>query len=111
MNKLLELAIEAINEKKGIKPLLLDLRGVSGVTDYFLICSGQSPVQVRTIADNIQEKIQPEVSRLPFKEGYHDGVWILLDFGEFVVHVLRQDEREFYSLENLWHDAKVTPIE
>ncbi len=106
MNKLLLLAKEAADEKKALNPLILDLREISGITDYFLICSGQNPVQIRTIADNILDKLRTEWPQLPFKEGYQDGRWILLDFGEFVVHVMHQEEREFYALEHLWHDAK-----
>ena len=105
-NRLLALAKEAAEEKKAHNPVLLDLRGISGVTDYFLVCSGHNPVQVKAIADNILDKFANDAAPLPFKEGYNEGLWILLDCGEFVIHILRQEEREFYGLEHLWHDAK-----
>ncbi|TCL57116.1 ribosome-associated protein [Hydrogenispora ethanolica] len=106
MNKILAIAKAAAEEKKAHNPLLLDLRAISGVTDYFLVCSGNNPIQVRAIADNILDHFQKEGVPLPFKEGYHEGLWILLDLGEVVIHILRQEEREFYALEHLWHDAK-----
>jgi ribosome-associated protein len=106
-DNLLKILWEAVHEKKAIDPVVLDLNGVSGVTDYFLICSGNSTVQVRSIADNISDKLKEMALPLVTKEGYADGRWILLDFGSIVVHIMYQTEREFYSLEKLWHDAKI----
>ena len=83
------------------------MRNLSGVTDFFLICSGQNQVQVRSIADNVLDKIEEQGLKLPIKEGYQDGVWVLLDFGNLVIHILQEREREFYALEQLWHDADV----
>lgn len=111
MEQLLKLVEEAAFEKKAFEPTLLDLRGISGIADYFFICSGQTPVQVRAIADAISDKLEAAGITLPLKEGYHDSRWILLDCGSLVIHILHQQEREFYALENLWHDAKVIPIE
>ncbi|MGE5583384.1 MAG: ribosome silencing factor [Bacillota bacterium] len=107
MTHLLEILKEAVEEKKALDPVILDLRGISSVTDYFLICSGKTAVQARAIADNIIDKINEAGMPLPPKEGYHEGLWILLDFGNVVAHIMQQQEREFYGLENLWHDAKV----
>jgi ribosome-associated protein len=106
MEKLLKLAWEAALEKKAEEPVMLNLAGLSDVADYFLICSGQSQVQVRAIADNIFDRLQTAGHPVPLKEGYQDGRWVLLDFGPFVAHILHQPEREFYNLEDLWHDAK-----
>lgn len=114
MDNLQAILIEAINEKKAIDPIVLDLTNISGVTDYFIICSGTSPVQVRAIADNIIDKYKEAANQsditLPNREGYNDGRWILIDFGNIVVHVMHQDEREFYALEKLWHDAKIIKL-
>jgi len=108
MEQKLNLIKEAILEKKALKPLILDLNKISPVTDYFFICSGQSPVQARAIADNVADKLS-EAGLKPYtQEGYKDGRWILLDFGDVVVHVMNQLERDFYSLETLWHDAKIS---
>ena len=104
---LLNIIKEAVEEKKAIEPVVMDLIGVSGVTDYFLVCSGRTTVQVRSIADNITDKIRDAGLPAPAKEGYQEGRWVLLDFGNTVVHVMHEEERGFYALENLWHDAKI----
>lgn len=104
---LLELILEAVEEKKALNPVILDLKGISNVTDYFLICSAQTAIQVRAIVDNIVDKIEETGGRIPAKEGYQEGHWILLDFGNIVVHIMQETDRDFYALENLWHDAEV----
>jgi ribosome-associated protein len=101
---------EAVLEKKALNITILDLRGISSITDYFLICSGLNPIQVRAITDHVSEKLKDAGFPLPAKEGYHDGRWILLDCGNLVVHVMQQTEREFYALENLWHDAGIIQV-
>jgi ribosome-associated protein len=105
MEHFLAVAKEAMDEKKGLDPVILDLKGISGVTDYFIICSGRTPVQVRAIVDNILIRMKDAGYVLPPKEGYQDGHWILLDYGNLVIHVLLETVREFYKLESLWHDA------
>jgi ribosome-associated protein len=110
MERLLKVAIDAALEKKAIDPVILDLRNLSGVTDFFLICSGQSLVQVRAIADNILDKVSECDIQPPIKEGYQTGIWVLLDFGQLVIHILQEREREFYALEQLWHDAKTVEL-
>lgn len=107
MEPILALAKEAVLEKKAIDPVILNLHNVSNVTDYFLICSGKNVIQVRSIADNIIDKMDEAGIRQPLKEGYQEGRWILLDFGNVVVHIMQEADRDFYALENLWHDAKV----
>jgi ribosome-associated protein len=107
MEPLLEIVKVAVDEKKAIDPVILNLQNISNVTDYFLICSGKTAIQVRSIADNIIDKMNNAQLYLPLKEGYQEGRWILLDFGNVVVHIMQEADREFYALENLWHDAKV----
>ena len=106
-DNLLMLLLEAVKEKKAINPVILDLKDISSVTDYFLICSGRTAIQVRSIVDNILDKIMEAGIRIPVKEGYHEGHWILLDFGDIVVHIMQETDRDFYALESLWHDAEV----
>ncbi|NLY74053.1 MAG: ribosome silencing factor [Firmicutes bacterium] len=110
MELLLEIVLNAAIDKKAVNPVVLDMRNLLGVADYFLICSGKNQIQVRAIADQILEKVAESGFPLPQKEGYRDGIWILLDFGFLVVHILQEREREFYALEQLWHDAKVVEI-
>jgi ribosome-associated protein len=107
MEPLLTIIKEAAEEKKAIDPVILNLHNISNVTDYFFICSGKNAVQVRSITDNIIDKINETGIRQPLKEGYQEGRWILLDFGNVVVHIMQETDRVFYALENLWHDAKV----
>ncbi|MCH3949682.1 MAG: ribosome silencing factor [Acidaminococcus sp.] len=95
----------AAADKKARDILLLNMQGLSPVTDYFVICSAQSSTQVRAIADGIEDKLA-EAGKLPaHKEGYTEGNWILMDYGDCVAHVFRESERDFYNLEQLWADA------
>lgn len=107
MDDFLKWLMEAVLEKKALNPTVLDLREISPVADYFIICSGNTPIQVKSIADQITDRLKDLNRPLPVKEGYSDGRWILLDFGSVVVHIMHQTEREFYALEKLWHDAKI----
>ena len=97
---------KAADDKKAHDILVLDIREISPITDYFLICSAQNKIQVKAIADNIEEKVQKEGILMLHKEGYNESLWTLLDYGDVVVHIFTQTEREFYSLEKLWSDAK-----
>jgi ribosome-associated protein len=102
----LHLAWEAVLDKKGREPVLLDLRELSRVTDYFLIASADTAVQVKAIADRVEELLLDKGLAPLRREGYQQGYWVLLDYGFLVVHILRQPERDFYRLEHLWQDAK-----
>ncbi|MBI1796902.1 MAG: ribosome silencing factor [Candidatus Eisenbacteria bacterium] len=91
--------------KKAIDPIALDLRSVAGVADYFLICSGSSEVQVKAIAEAIEEELGGQSVRPWHVEGMEGRRWVLLDYVEFVVHVFHEKTREYYLLERLWGDA------
>ncbi len=92
-------------DKKANDILLLNMDGISPVTDYFIICSASNTTLVKAIADNIEDKMA-EAKILPMhKEGYAEGKWILMDYGYCVVHVFLEEERNFYNLEQLWADA------
>lgn len=108
-HQLAELAASAADDKKASAITLIDVERVSSVTDYFLVCSGNTPIQVRAIADHIEKKLA-EAGRPPLRvEGTQAGRWILLDYGVIVAHVMLESEREFYSLERLWNHGKVIP--
>lgn len=96
---------EAASEKKATDIVLLDLREKSRVTDFFVICTGNSTPQVQAISQNIEEKLKESGQTVLRVEGYREGRWVLLDYGDVVVHVFRPDTREFYGLERLWGDA------
>lgn len=98
--------MQAALDKKAEDPVVLDLRGRSDVTDYFLICHGNSERQVQAIVDSIEQKLRHEMGRRPSHvEGRRAADWVLMDYVDFVVHVFRQDRRQFYRLERLWGDA------
>jgi ribosome-associated protein len=99
-------ALHAASEKKAIEPVVLDLREIASFTDYFLIVSGQNERQVQAIADEIYEQLKKSGSAAARVEGYKTAEWILLDFGDFVVHVFEQKARKFYDLERLWRESK-----
>ncbi len=96
---------ELIFEKKGNDVKLIELYKVTTMTDYFIICSADSDVQVRAIADNIEKQLRDEGKKVWFKEGYRSSNWILLDYVDVVVHIFSTEARAFYSLEKLWSDA------
>jgi ribosome-associated protein len=97
-------------EKKAQRLLLLELKGLSNITDYFLICSGNSDRHVQTIAREIEEKME-EMGEKPLGvEGLSEGRWVLLDFDEVVVHVFQDPVREYYDLEGLWIEAPRIPL-
>lgn len=101
VNRVLDLALEL----KAHGLVVLDLRGICTATDFFVLASGTSDVQVRAIAEHVVEKLKVEGIRPGHVEGIRGGRWILLDYIDFVVHVLRPEARIFYQLEDLWGDA------
>lgn len=101
-----QLAAYVAGEKKAREVRILDIRSISSVADYFVICSGTSSTHIRAIADHVEEHLTKEQGlRLRHMEGYQNGKWILLDFGDLVVHVMQEEDRSFYNLERLWGDA------
>lgn len=99
-------ALHAAGEKKAIDPVVLDLREIASFTDYFVIFSGANERQVQAISDEINEQLKKAGSPAARVEGYNTAEWILLDYGDFVVHVFEQKARKFYDLERLWRESK-----
>ena len=98
-------------DKKGNDILILDLKKLSDVTDYFVIVSCESDIHVKTIANFIEDELKKEKIRVWHKEGYSKLNWVLLDYIDVVTHIFRPDTREYYGLEKLWADAKITRVE
>ncbi len=98
-------ALHAASDKKALAPVVLDLRGVASFTDYFLIASGTNPRQVQAIADEVVERLKQAGTRPERVEGHKTAEWVLLDYGDFLVHVFDDKARRFYDLERLWRDA------
>ncbi|MBI1987097.1 MAG: ribosome silencing factor [Nitrospinae bacterium] len=104
------LCYETAQDKKAYDLVILDLRKYSYVTDYFIICSGSSTVQVQAIADAIDEKLGKEGIRPLGREGYSEAHWVLLDYADVVIHIFHEETRKFYDLERLWGDAAAGEI-
>lgn len=97
-------------QKKAEKILILDISKVSLIADYFIICSGRTTVQVKAIAEEVIKIMEEQLTRTPRAEGLREGNWVLLDYGDIVVHIFQEAERQFYNLERLWGDAQVVDI-
>lgn len=102
---------KAASDKKARDIVTMDMRNLSSSADYFVICSANTATQVRAIADNIEEELAKEGVAFNHKEGYREGEWVLMDYGDVVAHIFMQEAREYYALERLWGDAKLTPYE
>lgn len=98
-------AAEALAEKKAIDITLLDVGDLLQITEVFVIATGTSNTHARTLADSVEEKLKQNGRRPLRDEGRKEGEWILLDYGDFILHVFQAEPREFYSLERLWGDA------
>ena len=109
-NKEIKVIAEAMLEKKAKDVVAMDLAGIgTAITDNFVICNADSTTQVVAISDNIVEKMWTECHRDPIRsQGRENAFWIILDYGDTVVHVFKTEYREFYRLEDLWADAEKT---
>jgi ribosome-associated protein len=101
-----DIAIEAARDKKAADIVVLDLVGLCSFTDRFLICTGGSRRQTQAVADSITQRLKDAGIRPSHVEGQAEGNWILIDYGDFVVHIFTPDTREFYDLERLWREGK-----
>ncbi|MBW2568036.1 MAG: ribosome silencing factor [Deltaproteobacteria bacterium] len=103
----LDLYIQAVLGKKAVNPVILDVRGLSSIADFFIICSGSSNRQVIAIAEYIQTNLKKEHGIKSYAiDGLKEGHWVLLDYGYVIIHVFYEPVRDFYDLEGLWVDAK-----
>lgn len=109
---LIAVVIKAIEEVKGEEIELFDLRDIENtVTDYFIICSGNSNTQVNAISGSIQKIVSKELKDKPWHvEGEDLAEWVLMDYVDVVVHIFQRSTREFYDIEGLWGDAKITKL-
>lgn len=104
--ELIKIAAEAALSKKASDPVALDLRELQGVCDYFLIVSAASEVQVKAVAEAVEDALREHGQRAWHVEGLEGRHWVLLDYVEFVVHVFHEKTREYYLLDRLWGDAR-----
>ena len=109
--ELARLAGKAALDKKAEDLVILDVRGLSSFTDFFVIMSGRSTRHVQGLADAIEAALREKRTSPGNTEGLSDGLWVLLDYNEVVVHIFYSETRQFYDLEGLWHDAPRISIE
>jgi len=103
-------AVQAAQSKKAEDIVVLDTSGICSFADAFVICTGTNPRQVQAVSDAIEMTLKGEGLRPLGIEGYRSGEWILLDYGDFVVHVFSRESRSFYNLERLWKTARRVPV-
>jgi ribosome-associated protein len=102
----LSLVLEAAEEKRAVDVVTLEVSDLTLMTDYMVICSGTSNVHIRSVADGILEKLKEAGFKGIRAEGYQEARWVLIDYGDVVVHIFAEAEREFYRLEEFWRGAK-----
>lgn len=101
-----KIAFRALEDKKAEDIRIIDISGVSVLADYFIIANGTNENQVRALVDNVQEELDKAGYEVKQVEGYRSGSWILLDYGDIIVHVFSKEDRLFYDLERIWRDGK-----
>ncbi len=94
-----------LNDKKAQNVMIIDIEALTIIADCFVIASGRTPVQVRALCEEIEEKMEAEGEYALRKEGFETAKWIVLDYGDILVHVFQTEEREFYNIERLWEDG------
>jgi ribosome-associated protein len=109
--RLAQMIAEACLEEKAFDVLILDVRDLTVIADYFVLASGRNPIQVKSIVENVEKKLEHEDVKLLRREGHQQGLWAVLDYNSVLLHVFRQQEREYYNLEILWADARQVPVE
>jgi ribosome-associated protein len=111
LNSEVAASLEALSDRKGRDLVVLDLRGLSTATDFFVLATGTSDIHVRSIAENVIDGLKGDGVRPDHVEGLQGGRWVLIDYIDFVIHVFHREAREFYQLEDLWGDAPRLDVE
>ena len=106
-----QIACKAIDDKKGQDIKIIDIQSVSVLADYFIIADGSNPNQVQAMADNVEEMLGKAGCECKQIEGYQTANWILMDYGDVVIHIFDEENRLFYDLERIWRDGKVVEKE
>ncbi|MFT9596359.1 ribosome silencing factor [Mesobacillus sp.] len=109
--ELLMTAVKAADDKRAEDIMVLNMKGISLIADYFVICHGNSDKQVQAIAREIREKAEEQGYNLKRIEGFDEARWVLIDIGDVVVHVFHKEERIYYNLERLWGDAPIENVQ
>ncbi|MBE3588344.1 MAG: ribosome silencing factor [Thermoanaerobacteraceae bacterium] len=107
---LVGVVVKAAEDKKAQDITVLEISRISVIADYFVIMSGRSSTHVQAIAEKIMDALEERAGLVPRREGLREGQWVLLDYGDVVVHIFQESERQFYNLERLWGDARVVDV-
>jgi ribosome-associated protein len=99
-----------LEEKKAKDILILDLRKITQISDFFIICTGNSKTHIKAISEYLREKLKEKKIKIYGEEGEKESGWILLDCGNIVIHIFQEEERKYYQLEKLWGDAKIIEL-
>ena len=110
LNKTINQIIDCIKDKKGTDIVILDIRGLSSLTDYFIICTSDSEPKTRAIASHVKKDLSKKKKKPIQIEGLDHLDWVLMDYFDTVVHIFKKETREFYNIERLWADAKVMKL-
>ena len=108
---MVKIAYDALDDKLAEDIKIIDIRSISVLADYFIIADGNNKNQVQAMVDNVQEELFKAGYETKQMEGYREGNWILLDFGDIIIHIFDKENRLFYDLERIWKDGKEVSIE
>jgi len=103
--------VTALEDKKARDLRVIDIQELTTVATYFIICSGTSTTHIKTLADEVEFRLREKGVNPLRLEGYNNARWILMDYGDIVVHIFHEEDREFYNLERLWRDGRPIPVE
>lgn len=106
LNKMVKIAFDALEEKKGEDINIIKISEISVMADYFVIASGNNPSQIQALVDNVEEKLSEAGFSVKRVEGNRSSTWILLDYGDLVIHIFDKEDRLFYDLERIWADGE-----
>lgn len=110
MKKLVRCVIDALEDKKAEDIKIIDISEVSTIADYFIIAGGTNRSQIQALCDNVEEKLYKAGCELKQKEGYETANWVLMDFGDLIVHIFDKENRFLYDLERVWRDGKTVEL-
>lgn len=111
LNDIIKLTANALEDKKAEALTILDIHEVSVMADYFIIASGNNVNQVHALCDHVEKELAKQGCQCRQTEGYQNGNWVLMDYGDFIIHIFDKENRLFYNLERIWRDGKEIKIE
>ncbi len=109
--EMIQTIYHALDDKKAINPVIMDVRNVTMICDYFIIASGENYNQVQAMANNVEEEMDKKECHFRHMEGYQAANWILMDYNDVVVHLFYKEDRTFYDLERIWRDARTITLD